>query len=105
MMTRIAILLCALMLALPAHARKQSSAQNVDFSRISCGEFLEEIVAADEDTAGSILLWIDGYLSGVSGDTLLNWKSLENYSERLVEYCADHRKAKLLDAARKVGIQ
>ncbi|MBK6744079.1 MAG: hypothetical protein IPG66_14355 [Hydrogenophilales bacterium] len=105
MITRTSLLLCALMLTLPAQAAKHSRTENVDFSRITCGEFIEEIVTADEDATASVLLWIDGYLSGISGDTLLDWKSLENYTGRLVEHCASHKKAKLLDAARKVGIQ
>jgi acid stress chaperone HdeB len=105
MISRISVLLCVLLLAMPAHARKQSSVANIDFSRITCGEFVQEIVAADEDATGSVLLWIDGYLSGVSGDTLLDWSSLESYSTRLVEYCADHPKKNLLEAAKKVGIQ
>jgi hypothetical protein len=33
-------------------------------------------------------MWIDGYLSGVSGDTTLSWKNLEKFSTDLVAYCA-----------------
>jgi acid stress chaperone HdeB len=91
--------------ALPAQAGKHSNQANIDFSRITCGEFIQDIVKVSDDDAGAVMLWIDGYLSGVSGDTVLDWKSMERYTERLVDYCLDNKRAKLLDAARKVGIQ
>jgi len=104
MMIRATALACALLLsATPALAGKRGM-ENIDFGQITCGQFIEDIAAGSEDDAGAVLLWIDGYLSGVSGDAVLNWKGLERYSERLVEYCGTHRKKLLLDAARKVGI-
>ncbi|MEZ5580532.1 MAG: HdeA/HdeB family chaperone [Candidatus Competibacteraceae bacterium] len=53
--------------------------------------------------AGVVLMWIDGYLSGVSGDTSLNWKDLEKFSTNLVAYCGKPDE-KVLDAAEAVGI-
>lgn len=102
---RYGLMLCALCLALPAQAAKQSKHENIDFSRISCGEFINDIVRVSDDDAGAVMLWIDGYLSGISGDTVLNWQGMEDYTEKLVEYCLGNKRAKLLDAARKVGIQ
>ncbi len=104
MKTAYATLLCASLLALPAHAGKQSTHDNIDFNRITCGEFISDIVQASDEDAAAVMLWIDGYLSGVSGDTVLNWKSMENYTESLVGYCLDNKRKGLLDAARKVGI-
>jgi acid stress chaperone HdeB len=98
-------MLCALCLAMPAQAGKQAKHENIEFSRISCGEFIRDIIQSSDEDAAAVMLWIDGYLSGISGDTVLNWKSMENYTERLVGYCMDNKRAKLLDAARKVGIQ
>jgi len=97
----LSVVFCAV--ATPAQAGK-SQMRNIDFGQLTCGEFIEEIAAGSEDDAGAVMLWIDGYLSGVSGDTVLNWKSFEGYTERLVDYCGEHRKRNLLDAARKVGI-
>lgn len=105
MKTHLGVLLCALTFTLPAQAGKQSQHANIDFSRISCGEFINDIVRVSDDDAGAVMLWIDGYLSGVSGDTVLDWKSMEGYTERLVGYCLENKRVKLLDAARKVGIQ
>jgi acid stress chaperone HdeB len=98
------VLLCALCLSLPAQA-KSSKQKNIDFNRISCGEFISDIVQVSDEDAAAVMLWIDGYLSGISGDTVLNWRGMEKYTERLLEFCIDHKRANLLDAARKVGIQ
>ena len=50
-------------------------------------------------------MWIDGYLSGVSGDTDLDWGNLEKFSKDLVEYCGNNSNTKVLEAAKKVGIE
>jgi acid stress chaperone HdeB len=53
---------------------------------------------------GVVFMWIDGYLSGVSGDKVLSWKNLEKFSIDLVAYCASKPDEKVLDAAEEVGI-
>ena len=63
-----------------------------------------EIAEADNESAGLILLWLDGYLSGVSGDTTLKWKPLERFSEALMGACAKKPNSKVLDVAKEVGI-
>lgn len=78
--------------------------QDVDFGRITCGEFLSDIAGASEDDAAAVMLWLDGYLSGVSGDTVLRWRGLEAFAENLVQRCDRRPRERLLDAARKVGI-
>jgi len=101
-------LLCACLLiaamAVPALAKKSQQPQNINFGAITCKEFVEEIAGTDEDAAGIILMWLDGYLSGVSGDTTLNWKTLESFSGALVEACAKKPGKKVLDVAKEVGI-
>lgn len=95
-----AMLTCA---ALPAEARK-GRLQDIDFGAIRCSEFIYELADADEEDAAAIFLWLDGYLSGVSGDTVLRWNGLENFAENLVERCDRRPNERLLDAAERVGI-
>lgn len=101
-------LVCATVLVLavagPALAKKQQQPQNIDFGAITCKDFVMEIADADEESAGIILMWLDGYLSGVSGDTTLNWKTLENFSGALMDACAKKPGKKVLDVAKEVGI-
>ena len=85
-------------------AAKKAQIQNIDFGSITCGAFLKEMSTGNADDAGVVLMWIDGYLSGVSGDTELNWKNLETFSQELVEYCGKNTDTKVLEAAKAVGI-
>lgn len=100
----LALAVSMLAFALSAQARKQS-VQNVDFGEIDCATFLQDIASGTEDDAASVMLWLDGYLSGVSGDTVLRFDGLESFATGLVEYCAENGSKPLLDAARTVGIQ
>ncbi len=84
---------------------KKSQIQKIDFAGYTCSSFLQEIASSSEEDAGAVLLWLDGYLSGVSGDAVLNFKGLEEFSAKLVTHCKDNGDDRLLDAAKKVGIQ
>lgn len=99
----IALCLTASLLTPPALAKK-TQMKNIDFGEITCGEFLQELSTSSSEDAGVVLMWIDGYLSGVSGDTSLNWKDLEKFSTNLVAYCGKKPDEKVLDAAEAVGI-
>lgn len=95
----------SLLVSGPATAKK-AQMQNIDFGTITCGAFLKDVSTSNDDGTGigMILMWIDGYLSGVSGDTELNWKNLETFSQELVEYCGKNTDTKVLEAAKAVGI-
>ncbi|MBF0261766.1 MAG: hypothetical protein HQL97_08045 [Magnetococcales bacterium] len=98
---------CAALFAMnPVHAKKQSQdSGNIDFGSYTCGQFLKEAAEGDEEDIGVVLMWIDGYLSGVSGDTVWKPSDFTHFSERLANYCASHQNVKLLDAAKSKGIQ
>lgn len=99
-----ALCLAASLLISGPVAAKKAQIQNIDFGSIACGAFLKELSTGNADDAGVVLMWIDGYLSGVSGDTELNWKNLETFSQELVEYCGKNTDTKVLEAAKAVGI-
>jgi len=90
--------------ASPTQAAKQAQMNNINFGAITCGEFLQELSSSSAEDAGVVLMWIDGYLSGVSQDTTLDWKNLEKFSTDLVAYCGNQPNTKVLDAAEAVGI-
>jgi acid stress chaperone HdeB len=93
----------ALLLSTPALAKK-TQMQDINFGAISCGQFMEGMSEGSDDDMAVVLMWIDGYLSGVSGDTVLNWKNLEKLSANLIDYCESNPEANVLEAAEKVGI-
>ncbi len=94
-----------LAIAVPVDARKTSQADNIDFSTITCAQFMDDLSRASEDDAGAVLLWLDGYLSGVSGDTVLRFDSLEEFATNLTDRCSRRGRERLLDAARNVGLE
>lgn len=99
------VFLCAsLLVASPVYARKQSQ-DIINFGTYTCRAFLEDAAQGSEEDIGIVLMWIDGYLSGVSGDTVWRMNDFGEFSERLAEYCSRHGHVKLLDAAREKGIE
>lgn len=93
----------SLSLVTAVEARKGQT-QDIDFGSYTCKAFLYDISEASEEDVGAVLLWLDGYLSGVSGDTVLRWRGLEAFTTALVERCNQRGNERLLDAARRVGI-
>lgn len=54
-----------------------------DMLKTACKDFL-----ADKDGIGAMLMWIDGYLSSKSEDTVLNEKWMEKLGTHMGTYCA-----------------
>lgn len=99
-MKKILILVAALLLSTNAFAKKE---QNVkfDMNELSCKELIE----SDEETISMMLMWIDGYLSGVTGDTRFDGNQFGSFAGSLGEYCAKNPSNTVLDASHKLGIQ
>ncbi len=90
--------------AAPAMAAKRQQSGDVDFGSVTCKAFINDLSTASEQDAGAIFLWLDGYLSGVSGDTVMRPAGMEQFVDALLDHCSKRGKDNLLDAARKVGI-
>lgn len=105
MNTTIAASLLAAALALAGSTTAWARTDAIDFSSITCKSFIEDIAAGSEEDAAAVMMWLDGYLSGVSGDTVLRFDAMESFGTNLVEHCAGNGNVKLLDAAKKVGLQ
>lgn len=76
-------------------------AESFDMKDMSCAQLMQ----ADEEDAGVILLWLDGYLSGVTGDTRLDTDFLETFAEEMASACEKTPQAKILDVAQIVGTE
>lgn len=92
----------ALALSLPTQT--QANSDEMDFSTLSCQNFMQYMVTASDFDAGSMLVWLDGYLSGISGDTLLNSERLEYFGGEMARICTDEPDMPLLEAAEEVGL-
>lgn len=90
-----------LLAALPAVAAGDS----IDFGSATCRDLVDTVHSTAEEDVGAMMLWLDGYLSGVSGDTVLDWRVFESFVGNVTDYCTDNPRENLLKAARKVGIE
>jgi acid stress chaperone HdeB len=92
-----------LALGLGALAPAQAS-NDVDFGTLNCSQFLAIVEGSDEQASGAMFMWLDGYLSGVSGDNVMRPDAMAPFVEALLAHCGNNGKAKLLDAAKAVGL-
>jgi acid stress chaperone HdeB len=76
----------------------------LDVSKMRCNEF--NAVINDEDSSGSsyMIAWLDGYLSGISGDTTINVTFIEQFSTKLIEACDKAPKRNVLEVAKQIGL-
>lgn len=95
-------ILLALLLALPITAaaaeKKIKKDEKLDMATYTCADLLAE----DEDEVGMILLWVDGYLSGKTDDTVINTTFLGELAEKVGEQCGKDEKAKLMNVIKEL---
>jgi len=68
----------------------------IDVTKITCFEFLADRVTDSR----TLFIWLNGYVNGARGKTLIDPLSTGHSS--LIEYCQSHKDAMVLDAARNV---
>ncbi len=81
-----------------AAEKKVKKDEKIDMATYTCADLLAE----DEDETGTILLWVDGYLSGKTGDTVVNTAFIGELAENVGEKCGENGKAKLLDVVKEL---
>ncbi len=84
--------------AAQAAEKKVKKDEKVDMASYTCADLLAE----NEDEAGMILLWVDGYLSGKTGDTVINTAFVGELAENVGKKCGENGKAKLLDVVKEL---
>lgn len=78
-----------------------AQAASFDVKELTC----QELLAAPEEEMGIMLFWIDGYLSGLTGDTTFDDENLTSFAEKMGAACTKSPEAKALDTAKIVGIE
>ncbi len=73
-------------------------ADDVDFSKISCNDF----VSGSKDDAVLLLVWIEGYFTKKSDPPIMYGDKAKAHAESIRDYCANQPDASLLDAAKAV---
>ncbi|MCB6542901.1 conserved exported hypothetical protein [uncultured Desulfovibrio sp.] len=74
-----------------AHAAEQ------DVAKITCKDFL-----ADKQNISMMVMWIDGYMSGKSGNTSISDQWMEKLGTHLGTYCAKNPAKTIMDAIEAV---
>ena len=68
----------------------------IDIRKITCTEFL----SGQLTDSRSLAIWLNGYLNGARGKTLIDPLSVTE--NNLIDYCVSHNNMLVLDAARNV---
>ncbi|MBF0136362.1 MAG: hypothetical protein HQL65_08995 [Magnetococcales bacterium] len=100
------LLLCMALLAASTveAGRKKSKGDDdiIDLNAVTCGEFVEELQQKDNvENVTFMIMWIYGYLGGLSEATRIDMNEFGKLTEKLGEYCAKNPKTNLLKAAKK----
>jgi acid stress chaperone HdeB len=69
----------------------------IDITKITCNEFL----AGQLTDSRSLAIWLNGYLNGARGKTLID--PLTVGENNLIDYCISHNNMLVLDAAQNVA--
>lgn len=75
-----------------------ASAQDMDFSKLKCSEFL----GAPKDEIGLTLTWLQGYYTREDAPPILYEAKIEKDVEALSAWCNEHRDDDIIKAAETV---
>ncbi len=79
----------ALLVAVPSLAQ---AGEKVDMAELTCKQFL-----ADQEGLIPTAMWIDGYLSHQSGNTVIDIDELVNNVKQIADSCAGEPDKKIID--------
>lgn len=94
------IIVCGLFLvSTGAEAGKKQVTSKIDMAQYTCKDLLSE----ESDDAGMVLIWIDGYLSGKTGDTTIDMNFLGELATEVGNVCrSKSSQTKILDVVKQV---
>ena len=87
------VLLTAVAVSMLFAAPFTSYATEQDVAKITCKEFL-----GDKDNMPMMLMWIDGYMSGKSDNTMMDNAWMEKLGTHMGKYCASNPQKTIMDA-------
>ncbi|WP_300802413.1 HdeA/HdeB family chaperone [uncultured Desulfovibrio sp.] len=89
MKRRIAAVVLAILCAVPCLAR----AAEIDIARIRCKDIL-----ANEEQLPLILMWVDGYMSAATNNTVFSAEWMSRLAAHMDVYCATHPRKTVMEA-------
>lgn len=88
----------AALLAASLFVAASAGAQDLDFSKIKCKEF----IAAPKDQIGTILTWLEGYYTKENDPPIMYADKTVKDAKNLSAYCNAHRDDDIIKAAETV---
>ncbi|MBO4334779.1 MAG: hypothetical protein J5846_02965 [Desulfovibrio sp.] len=82
------------LLALLGMPLAASAANEVDMAKVSCKEFL----GGGDESISTMLVWIDGYMSAKSDNTVMSNAWMEKLGGHLGQYCSKNPAKTIMDA-------
>jgi acid stress chaperone HdeB len=76
-------------------------AATIDMSAATCADLLK---IENEEESAWLIVWLDGYLSGMTGDTVINSDQLKQFVKKLKDFAENHPDTQLIQAAETIGI-
>jgi acid stress chaperone HdeB len=76
----------------------QTSAEDMDFSKIKCSDFL----SSPKDQISIVLAWLEGYYTKENAPPIMYSDKLIKDAKALSEYCNGNRDDDIIKAAEKV---
>jgi len=92
---KIIVLSFALAISVSSATRAQVT---IDVSKITCDQFLLYKVASPD----TIAIWLHGYFSGRSGQTIVDVEALKASTKKVRDYCLAHGDVPLMQAVQEV---
>ncbi len=71
-----------------------AGAEQIDMAQLKCSEFL-----ADKDNMNLILMWLDGYASQKSDNTVISDEWMEKLGQHMGSFCSANPDTPILEAA------
>ncbi len=73
-------------------------AEDIDFSRIRCGDF----VSTDKDDVVLFLTWLEGYFTSRNGPPVMYGQKAKDDARNIRDYCLNHSESDVFSAAKAV---
>jgi acid stress chaperone HdeB len=72
-----------------------AQAEDTDVAKVKCSELLK----GSEESVGMLVLWIDGYMGGMSDNTMMNAQWVDQLGTHIGKFCAANPNKTLMEAS------
>ena len=78
-----------------------AEAQQVELSKLRCRAFID----LPKETIANITMWLDGYYTDEEDPAVVDFDKMKIKAEKLVAYCAQNPKMRVMSAAEDVIVK